>query len=123
MKRADRMARSPDPSTARQTDFKAAAFDGGRARFREGEGAKPFARPGACGSGSSMVKAKQPRRKRRQTEHAAKRTKDEEMEMTTIGDSKGEFRGIVYRNDADLKAWVANRPREAALEPDLPIID
>jgi predicted TIM-barrel fold metal-dependent hydrolase len=38
-------------------------------------------------------------------------------------DSKGEYTGIVYRNDADLKAWLAKRPSEAALEPDLPIID
>ncbi|HEY0185204.1 MAG TPA: amidohydrolase family protein [Rhodopila sp.] len=43
--------------------------------------------------------------------------------MVEIGDSKGEFRGIVYRNDADLKAWLAKRPTETALEPDLPIID
>jgi L-fuconolactonase len=43
--------------------------------------------------------------------------------MAIIGDSKGEFRGIVYRNDADLKAWLAKRPTEAALESDLPIID
>jgi L-fuconolactonase len=43
--------------------------------------------------------------------------------MAVIGDSKGEFRGIVYRNDADLKAWLAKRPTEAALESDLPIID
>jgi predicted TIM-barrel fold metal-dependent hydrolase len=39
------------------------------------------------------------------------------------GDAKGEYGGIVYRNDADLKAWLAKRPPEAALEPDLPIID
>jgi len=39
------------------------------------------------------------------------------------GDSKGEFRGTTVRNDADLKAWLAKRPTEAALEPDLPIID
>jgi L-fuconolactonase len=43
------------------------------------------------------------------------------MEMT--GDSKGEYRGIVYRNDADLKVWLAKRPSEVALEPNLPIID
>ncbi len=43
--------------------------------------------------------------------------------MAQIGDSKGAFTGIVYRNDADLKAWLAKRPRETALEPDLPIID
>jgi predicted TIM-barrel fold metal-dependent hydrolase len=43
--------------------------------------------------------------------------------MDQFGDSKGEYRGIVYRNDADLKAWLAMRPRETALEPDLPIID
>ena len=29
----------------------------------------------------------------------------------------------IYRNDADLKAWLAKRPTEAALEPELPIID
>jgi L-fuconolactonase len=39
------------------------------------------------------------------------------------GDSKGEFRGNSYRDDAALKAWLAKRPTEAALEPDLPIID
>jgi L-fuconolactonase len=43
--------------------------------------------------------------------------------MAQTGDSKGEYRGIVYRNDADLKAWLAKRPAETALEPDLPIID
>jgi predicted TIM-barrel fold metal-dependent hydrolase len=43
------------------------------------------------------------------------------MKMT--GDSKGEFRGTTYRDDAALKAWLAKRPTEAALEPDLPIID
>jgi L-fuconolactonase len=43
--------------------------------------------------------------------------------MAQIGDSKGEYRGIVYRNDTDLKAWLAKRPSETALEPDLPIID
>jgi len=39
------------------------------------------------------------------------------------GDSKGEWRGIAYRNDARLQEWLAKRPREAALEPALPIID
>jgi L-fuconolactonase len=43
--------------------------------------------------------------------------------MAQVGDAKGEFRGNSYRNDADLKAWLSKRPREAALEPDLPIID
>jgi L-fuconolactonase len=43
--------------------------------------------------------------------------------MAQTGDSKGKYRGIVYRNDTDLKAWLARRPGEAALEPDLPIID
>jgi L-fuconolactonase len=42
--------------------------------------------------------------------------------MQMAGDSKGEFRGTTVRNDADLKAWLAKRT-EAALEPDLPIID
>jgi len=39
------------------------------------------------------------------------------------GDSKGEYPGLAYRNEADLKTWLAKRPTEAALEPDLPIID
>ena len=39
------------------------------------------------------------------------------------GDAKSEYRGLMYRNDADLHAWLAKRPTEAALEPDLPIID
>src|SRR5258705_1331443 len=39
------------------------------------------------------------------------------------GDAKGESRGTGYRNDADLKAWLAKRLLEAALEADLPIID
>lgn len=43
--------------------------------------------------------------------------------MAIIGDSKGAYTGIVYRNNADLKAWLDKRPTEAALEPDLPIID
>ena len=43
--------------------------------------------------------------------------------MAVIGDAKGAFGGITYRNDADLKTWLAKRPTETALEPDLPIID
>ena len=39
------------------------------------------------------------------------------------GDSKGEYRGLYHRTDPDLTAWLARRPREAALEPELPIID
>ena len=38
-------------------------------------------------------------------------------------DSKGEYRGLYHRNDADLNAWLAKRPTEAALQPELPIID
>jgi len=38
------------------------------------------------------------------------------------GESR-EFRGITYRNNADLAAWLARKPREAALEPELPIVD
>ena len=40
-----------------------------------------------------------------------------------VGDAKGEYRGLAYRNEVELKAWLATRPREAALEPGLPIID
>ncbi|MEJ0015163.1 MAG: amidohydrolase family protein [Acetobacteraceae bacterium] len=43
--------------------------------------------------------------------------------MPQVGESKGEYRGGVHRDDAALKAWLEKRPREAALEPDLPIID
>jgi L-fuconolactonase len=39
------------------------------------------------------------------------------------GDAKGEWRGTGYRNDAELNAWLAKRPIEPALEPELPIID
>jgi len=45
------------------------------------------------------------------------------MEMAQQGDAKGEYPGLVHRNNADLKAWLAKRPTEPALEPDLPIID
>ena len=38
-------------------------------------------------------------------------------------DAKGDYRGLAYRNDAELQAWLGRRPREAALEPELPIID
>jgi hypothetical protein len=43
--------------------------------------------------------------------------------MAETEDSKGEYRGLAYRNDIDLKAWLARRPGETALEPGLPIID
>lgn len=39
------------------------------------------------------------------------------------GEATGEYRGLAYRSDAELAAWLAKRPAEAALEPDLPIID
>ena len=39
------------------------------------------------------------------------------------GDAKGEYRGLAYRDEHALKAWLAKRPSEAALEPGLPIID
>jgi L-fuconolactonase len=45
------------------------------------------------------------------------------MDMVQIGDAKGEYPGLSYRNNADLRTWLAKRPTEAALEPDLPIID
>lgn len=40
-----------------------------------------------------------------------------------MSDATTPYRGLYHRNDADLAAWLAKRPREAALEPDLPIID
>ncbi|HEV2337180.1 MAG TPA: amidohydrolase family protein [Stellaceae bacterium] len=43
--------------------------------------------------------------------------------MADTGDARGEYHGTQHRNDADLKAWLAQRPSEAALEPALPIID
>jgi predicted TIM-barrel fold metal-dependent hydrolase len=42
--------------------------------------------------------------------------------MAQVADSKGEYRGTTIRDDATLKAWLAKRT-EAALEPELPIID
>src|SRR5690348_15749834 len=47
----------------------------------------------------------------------------EETAMARVGESKGEYRGGVYREDGALKSWLEKRPREAALEPELPIID
>jgi predicted TIM-barrel fold metal-dependent hydrolase len=43
--------------------------------------------------------------------------------MTQVGDAKGEYPGISWRNDGELAAWLAKQPREAALEAELPIID
>src|SRR5712671_362629 len=37
--------------------------------------------------------------------------------------TKGEYRGLIHRSNADLQAWLARRPPEKAIEPDLPIID
>src|ERR1700739_2261766 len=39
------------------------------------------------------------------------------------GDAKGEYRGLAYRNDDELKAWLGKGPREAVREPRLRIID
>src|ERR1700761_655352 len=39
------------------------------------------------------------------------------------GDAKGDYRGLMYRSSPELNAWLAKRPTEAALEPDLKIID
>jgi L-fuconolactonase len=43
--------------------------------------------------------------------------------VAQIGDATGEYRGLAYRNSTDLEAWLAGRPSEAALEPELPIVD
>ena len=43
--------------------------------------------------------------------------------MAQVGESKGEYRGSHLRDDAPLAEWLSRRPSEAALEPDLPIID
>ncbi|HVZ09572.1 amidohydrolase family protein [Rhodopila sp.] len=43
--------------------------------------------------------------------------------MTQIPEAKGPYRGTNVRDDAALAAWLKKRPREAALEPALPIID
>jgi hypothetical protein len=47
----------------------------------------------------------------------------EGTEMAQVSDSKGEYRGSHVRDDAALAAWLGKRPRETALEPELPIID
>jgi hypothetical protein len=43
--------------------------------------------------------------------------------MPHVADAKSGYRGSTVRDDAALAAWLAKRPSEAALEPDLPIID
>jgi L-fuconolactonase len=43
--------------------------------------------------------------------------------MAQFGDARHEYPGIGWRNEAELKAWLAKCPTEAALEPELPIID
>ena len=44
--------------------------------------------------------------------------------MAQVADAKGEYRGIGPRNDAELKAWLAKRPRRGgAWSRSLPIID
>ena len=43
--------------------------------------------------------------------------------MPQAGDAKGDYRGTTVRDDIALSAWLAKRPTEAPLEPDLPIID
>ena len=43
--------------------------------------------------------------------------------MPQIAESKGEYRGSHVREDAELAAWLAKRPTETPIEPDLPIID
>ena len=37
--------------------------------------------------------------------------------------AKGEYRGLIYRNNADLQAWLAKRPPRPRSSPTLPIID
>ncbi len=39
------------------------------------------------------------------------------------GDATGEYRGLAQRDATELAQWLARRPTEAPLEPDLPIID
>src|SRR3984885_10624914 len=40
-----------------------------------------------------------------------------------VADAKGPYRGTTRPDDNALNAWLAKRPAEAALEPNLPIID
>jgi predicted TIM-barrel fold metal-dependent hydrolase len=39
------------------------------------------------------------------------------------GDARGAYPGLAHRDSPALAAWLARRPAEAALEPDLPIVD
>src|SRR5260370_26902730 len=43
--------------------------------------------------------------------------------MPQIGDATGDYRGLAYRDDATVKAWLAGSAGEEAFEPELPIID
>lgn len=40
-----------------------------------------------------------------------------------VGDSKRSYSGLYYRNQSDLQQWLSKRPKEAALDPELLIID
>jgi hypothetical protein len=37
--------------------------------------------------------------------------------MAQIGDAKGEYRGIIHRDDRELQAWLARRPAAEVLLP------
>jgi L-fuconolactonase len=45
------------------------------------------------------------------------------VQMAHVADAKREYPGMTSRTERELAAWLAKRPREAALEPELPIID
>ena len=51
------------------------------------------------------------------------RNQAKETDMAHAGDARTAYVGLSYRNNADLKSWLEKRPREAALDPALPIID
>jgi hypothetical protein len=52
-----------------------------------------------------------------------RRAKRGRKDMAQGTGASGEYRGLHHRRQADLAAWLARRPSEPALEPDLPIID
>src|SRR5262249_14098940 len=51
-----------------------------------------------------------------------RRGKAREEEMAQEA-TRGEYRGLYHRRAGALAAWLAKRPPEKALEPDLPIVD
>src|SRR5579863_1566560 len=83
---------------------------------------RPVAMP-TFAAGGSDGDLRPPLRRRRLPDGRMSVHRPEEAPMPQTGDARGDYPGLTYRTDAILAEWLARRPREAALEPELPIID